>query len=105
MGAGARTRSRWPASPLFTTATLADFLAEQCVKTAFIGFVSLGVFEYPDAETLGRALLAVAGLAAIAGPAREQELKAAIVDGLAPYRTPNGGYRLSNECHYLIARA
>jgi hypothetical protein len=32
-------------------------------------------------------------------------LKAAIVDGLAPYRTPNGGYRLSNEYHYLAARA
>jgi len=62
-------------------------------------------YEYPDAETLGRALVAVAGLATLAGPEREQELKSAIVDGLAPYRRADGSYRLSNEYHYLIARA
>jgi SAM-dependent methyltransferase len=62
-------------------------------------------FEYPDDETLGRALVAVAGLAVIAGPEREDELKTAIVDGLAPYRRPDGSYRLSNEYHYLLARA
>jgi SAM-dependent methyltransferase len=62
-------------------------------------------FEYPDAETLGRALLAVAGLATLAGPEREHELKGAIVDGLAPFRRLDGSYRLENEYHYLIARA
>jgi hypothetical protein len=61
--------------------------------------------EYPDADTLGQAMVAVAGLAVLAGPEREHELKAAIVDGLAPYRRPDGGYSLSNEYHYLIARA
>lgn len=61
--------------------------------------------EYPDADTLGRAMVAVAGLALLAGPEREQELETAIVDGLARYRTPDGSYRLSNEFHYLIARA
>lgn len=61
------------------------------------------ILEYPDAETLGRALVAVAGLAVLAGPEREQELKRAIVDGLTPYRTRDGSYRLSNEYHYLIA--
>ena len=62
-------------------------------------------FEYPDETTLGRALVAVAGLAVLAGPEREEELRAAIVDGLAPYRTPDGGYRLSNEFRYVIAHA
>jgi hypothetical protein len=47
----------------------------------------------------------VAGLATLAGPEREQELKSAIVDGLAPYRRTDGSYRLTNEYHYLIARA
>ena len=60
--------------------------------------------EYPDAETLGGALVAVAGLAALVGPEREDELKTAIVDGLAPYRRADGSYHLSNEYHYLIAR-
>src|SRR6266852_4436812 len=60
------------------------------------------VLEYPDAETLGRALVAVAGLALLAGPERERELTTAIVDGLVPYRTTEGSYRLSNEYHYVI---
>jgi SAM-dependent methyltransferase len=68
-------------------------------------FDATWAFEYEDAETLGRALVAVAGLALIAGPDREHELKTAIVDGLAPYRRSEGSYRLSNEYHYLIARA
>jgi SAM-dependent methyltransferase len=62
-------------------------------------------FEYPDEATLGRAMLAVAGLSVIAGPDREEELRQAIVDGLAAYRRPDGSYRLANEYHVLIARA
>jgi SAM-dependent methyltransferase len=67
-------------------------------------FDAAWAFEFPDAETLGRALVAVAGLGRIVGPEREDELKTAIVDGLARYRRPDGSYRLSNEYHYLIAR-
>jgi SAM-dependent methyltransferase len=62
-------------------------------------------FEYPDEQTLGRALVAVAGLAVLAGPAREDELRQAIVRGLAPYRQADGTYRLANEYHFLVARA
>jgi SAM-dependent methyltransferase len=68
-------------------------------------FDTVWTLEYPDAETLGRAMLAVAGLALLAGPEREHKLATAIVDGLARYRTPDGRYRLTNEYHYLIARA
>ena len=32
-------------------------------------------------------------------------MKAAIVAGLAPYRQPDGSYRLDNEYRYLIASA
>jgi len=62
-------------------------------------------YEYADADTLRRALVAPAGIAVLVGPEREQEVKDAIVDGLAPYRTPDGGYRLQNAFHSLIARA
>ncbi len=68
-------------------------------------FDATWVIEYPDAQTLGRAMIAVAGLAVLAGPEREPELTTAIVDGLSPYRPEDGSYRLSNEFHYLIARA
>src|SRR5439155_4683428 len=80
-------------------------LAMQAGLTPESEFDTTWVLEYPDAETLGRALVAVAGLALLAGPEREQELTTAIVDGLAPYRTPSGSYRLSNEFHCLIANA
>jgi hypothetical protein len=50
-------------------------------------------------------MVAVAGLATLAGREREHELKTAIVDGLDAYRTPDGGYRLSNEYKFLVARA
>jgi SAM-dependent methyltransferase len=68
-------------------------------------FDATWAFEYADAETLGRALVAVAGLATLAGPEREHELKTAIVNGLTPHRCADGSYALSNEFHYLIARA
>ncbi len=60
---------------------------------------------YPDAEPLGRAMVAPAGIAAIVGQSREEELTAAIVEGLAPYRTEGGAYRIINEYRLLIARA
>jgi SAM-dependent methyltransferase len=68
-------------------------------------FDAIWVLEYPDEQTLGRAMVAVAGLAILAGPEREGDLKAAIVGGLAPYRTSDGSYRFSNEYRYLVARA
>ena len=62
-------------------------------------------YIYPDQETLGRALVAPAGVAILVGPEREEAIKAAIVEGLAEHRTAEGSYRLDNEYHYLIARA
>jgi SAM-dependent methyltransferase len=78
-------------------------LALQAGLTPRSEFDTTWTIEYPDRETLGRASIAVAGLAMLAGPAREEELKAAIVDGLAPYRCADGSYSLSNEYHFLIA--
>jgi SAM-dependent methyltransferase len=94
-----------PPDPDLSQPGLLRELASQAGLTPESEFDTTWAFEYPDAETLGRALVAVAGLALIAGPDREQELKAAIVDGLRPYRQPDGSYRLANEYHYLIARA
>src|SRR5207247_8609133 len=79
--------------------------APQAGLTPGIPFQTTCALEYPDRETLGRALLAPAGLATLAGPEREEAVRDAIVVGLAPYRTADGSYRLSNEYHYLIARA
>jgi len=62
-------------------------------------------YEFPDEATVRRALVAPAGLALLVGHDREEQFKDALVEGLARYRTPAGGYRLQNTFHYLIARA
>jgi SAM-dependent methyltransferase len=62
-------------------------------------------YEYPDAKTLGDDMMAPAGIAALVGPEREDQVKAQIVSALEPCRTPDGGFRLENEFHFLVARA
>ena len=62
-------------------------------------------FEYADDDDLARGMLSAAGIGTMVGPEREPALRAAVLEALAPFRTPSGGYRLENEWHSLIARA
>jgi hypothetical protein len=94
-----------PPDPDLSQPGLLRQLAAQAGLTPSEEFDTTWAFEYPDAETLGCAMTAVAGLAVLAGPEREHELENAIVEGLAPYRRPDGSYRLWNEYHYLLAHA
>ena len=94
-----------PPDPDLSQPGALEALATQAGLTPGITFQTTWALEYPDRETLGRTLLAPAGLATLAGPEREEAVRDAIVVGLAPYRTADGSYRLSNEYHYLIARA
>jgi SAM-dependent methyltransferase len=94
-----------PPDPDLSQPGALEALATQAGLTPGITFQTTWALEYRDRETLGRALLAPAGLATLAGPDREEAVKNAIVEGLAPYRTADGSYRLWNEYHYLIARA
>jgi SAM-dependent methyltransferase len=93
-----------PPDPDLSQPGLLDSLARQAGLTPQAEFDTSWAFEFPDSETLGRAMVAVAGLALIVGPEREDELRRAIVDGLAPYRRADGSYRLRNEFHFLVAR-
>jgi len=62
-------------------------------------------YEFADDDALARALLSPGGIVRAVDVAGEDAVRAAIVDAMAPYRTPDGGYRLENEWHYLLARA
>jgi SAM-dependent methyltransferase len=68
-------------------------------------FDTMWSYEYADEDTLGRALVAPAGIAVLVGPDRNLQLKDAIVGALATHRAPDGRYRLQNAFHSLIARA
>lgn len=60
-------------------------------------------YEYPDEQTLVRSMLSPGGVAEAIQTSGEEAVARAIVEALAPCRTPSGGYRLENEWHYLVA--
>jgi len=95
---------RPPSPPLWRTGVL-EQLATDAGLVPDTSFDLRWAYTYPDADSLGRDMMAVGGFSVIVGPEREPAARAAIVEALAPHRTPDGGYRLENEWHYLIARA
>jgi len=94
-----------PPEPEYSRPGVLEELASRAGLTPETAFDATWAFEYRDEDTLGRAMVAVAGIAAMVGPDREQDVKDAIVTGLAAHRAPDGSYRLQNEYRYLIARA
>jgi SAM-dependent methyltransferase len=94
-----------PPDPDLSRPGALEALAIEAGLTPEAEFDATWTLEYPDEGTLGRAMMAVAGLAVLVGPEHEDELRGAIVDGLARYRTASGSYRFSNEYRFLIARA
>jgi SAM-dependent methyltransferase len=94
-----------PAEPDLSLPGALEELAARAGLDPELAFNTSWAYEFTDEDELGSAMVAPAGIATIVGPDREDELKRAIVDGLAPFRTPGGGYRLRNDYRYLVARA
>lgn len=92
-----------PAEPDYSAPGVLEELAARAGLTPDTTFDVSWALEYPDRDTLGRAMVAVAGINILVGE-REDDVKDAIAEGLAAYRTPAGGYRLDNEYHFVIAR-
>jgi SAM-dependent methyltransferase len=93
-----------PEPELFRPGVL-EAMATEAGLSPEAAFETSWAYEIPDEETLGRVMVAPAGIAALVGPSRESALRTAIVEGLAPYRRADGSYRLENEFHCVIARA
>jgi SAM-dependent methyltransferase len=93
-----------PAEPDYSRPGVLEELATRAGLTPQISFDTTWAFDY-DEDGLRRALVAVAGIALLVGPDRENDVRDAIAKGLAQYRGQDGRYRLANEYHYLIARA
>jgi SAM-dependent methyltransferase len=94
-----------PAEPDYSAPGVLERLATDAGLVPDASFNARYAFEYADADMLGRMLVAPAGIAVLVGPEREEDVKSAIVTGLASHRRPDGSYRLENEFHYLVARA
>jgi SAM-dependent methyltransferase len=61
-------------------------------------------YVYRDGDELTRSLLSAAGVGDAAGD-REDDVRAALLEALAPFRTEDGRYVLENEWHFLVAAA
>jgi SAM-dependent methyltransferase len=94
-----------PAAPELWKPGVLEALAEHAGLRPEDAFDVDWSFEFPDDETLGRAMMAPAGISELVGPEHESEVRERIVAALAPHRTAEGGYRLPNRFHCLIARA
>ena len=60
-------------------------------------------FEAPDQETLERALLAPGGVVPAIDHSGEQAVRMTIGEAAAPFRRPDGSYRLKNRFRYVIS--
>jgi SAM-dependent methyltransferase len=94
-----------PAPPPLWQPGVLEGIAGEAGLTPESSFDLSWAFEYPDEPALARAMLSPGNVVGALRSADEDAVRAAIVSGLAPYRTPSGSYRLENEWHYLIARA
>jgi SAM-dependent methyltransferase len=94
-----------PAEPDYSKPGVLEHIATEAGLDPGSTFESTWSYDFVDEETVRRALVAPAGIAVLVGPDREDDVKDAIVSGLATHRTADGSYRLQNTFHSLIARA
>lgn len=94
-----------PADPDLSQPGLLERLLVEAGLTPEPAFSTSWAYAYPDRESLGRAMLAPAGLSLLVGPEREADVQARIVEALAPCRREDGSYRLENEYRIVVGRA
>jgi SAM-dependent methyltransferase len=94
-----------PAEPDYSKPGVLEDIATKAGLVPESAFDSTWSYEFPDEDTVRRALVAPAGIAVLVGPDREEEVQDAIARGLATHCASDGTYRLRNTFHTLIARA
>ena len=95
---GGTEEQYWRPGMVDEIATAAGLRIERSFDTTY-------AYAYADDDALAEAMLAAGGAAAVAGPDNESALREDIVRALAGSRQADGGYRVSNEWHMVIARA
>ncbi len=92
-----------PAPPDLAEPGLLETIATAAGLTPSEAFDISWAYLYDGDASLTRSLLSAAGVGDVAGD-RESEVREALIDVLEPFRTADGGYRLENEWHFLVAR-
>lgn len=98
------SRTADPPPPLWRPGVLEE-IAGRVGLTPDQSFDLEYALEYPDEATLLRGMLGAGGVVEAANAVGEETVRRVILESLAPHRTADGGYRLSNEWHFLVATA
>jgi SAM-dependent methyltransferase len=94
-----------PKPPVVSDPGVLEGIASEAGLTPETAFDLTYAFEYADEEALARGLMAPGLIVEAIRRSGEDPVRRAIVESMAPYRTPEGGYRLENEWRFLVARA
>lgn len=98
-----------PPPPPGPFALSADGVLETLVAQA--GLIAGNVEEidcawnYPDEKTALRGLLSAGPAIRAIQHAGEETVRDAVLKGIAPFKTPSGGYQFRNKARFLVARA
>ena len=92
------------APPPFWEPGVLERHAEDAGLTPETSFDHAWAFDYADEPALMRSLLSSAPAVIAARTSGEQAVRHAIRGAMAPFLTADGGYRVENEWHHLLAR-
>jgi SAM-dependent methyltransferase len=90
--------------PPFWRPGVLEALAREAGLEPVDAFDERSAYEFADDEAVMRHLLAAGGSVLAADRVGRETVETAIRDAVAPYRRPDGSYRLENEWHYLVAQ-
>jgi SAM-dependent methyltransferase len=93
------------ARPPLYRAGILEAMASEAGLRPEVAFDHAWAYHYRDEGALARSLLSPGAAVQAIHAAGESVVRTAILEAMAPYRECDGGYRLPNEWHHLIARA
>ncbi len=98
-------RGEAPGAPTLAEPGALEGIASEAGLEARYAFDMSYGFEYADEGTLVRQQLSPGPVQLAIAEAGEERVRSAVAEALAPFRRPDGSYRLENEWHFLIAQA
>jgi SAM-dependent methyltransferase len=94
-----------PGGRAFSDTGVLEELAEAAGLTPLVTSDVVCPFDYADEETCVATMRSAGLIELAARTAGEEAVRSAIAGAIAPYREPDGGFRLVNEWHWLVALA